>query len=115
MDRHDQLFTIQQLSQKLKVPKPTLRFWEKELNGIMVPVRTQGGQRRYTAEHISILKEIKNLRSKGKSLAEIKRKLSNSRKVQDNNSDSNRIDFLANRIAEVVKAEVYSFIERQEE
>ena len=114
MDPQEKLFTIQQFSRKLKVPKPTLRFWEKELNGIIVPLRTQGGQRCYTTEHIFILKEIKNLRSKGKSLAEIKRKLSNSRKVQDNNSGSNRIDFLANRIAEVVRDEVSRFFEKED-
>lgn len=113
MDPQEQIFTIQQLSLKLKIPKPTLRFWEKELDGILVPLRTHGGQRRYTSRHISIIKEIKNLRSKGKSLVEIKRKLSNSRKVQDNNSDSNRIDLLADRVAEVVKAEVYGFFERE--
>ncbi|GAF93401.1 unnamed protein product, partial [marine sediment metagenome] len=107
------IFTIQQLSLKLKIPKPTLRFWEKELDGILVPLRTQGGQRRYTPAHIPIIKETKKLRSKGKSLAEIKRKLGNSSKGQDGNSGSNRIDFLADRVAEVVKAEVYGFFERE--
>ena len=113
MDRHEHIFTIQQLSRKLKIPKPTLRFWEKELDGILAPLRTQGGQRRYTPAHIPIIKEIKKFRKKGMSIAEIKRKLSNSRKVQDNNSDSNRIDFLANRVADIVKAEVYGFFERE--
>jgi len=113
MDRQEQPLDIQQVSLKLKIPKPTLRFWEREFEGILVPLRTKGGQRRYTLEHISIIKEIKNLRSKGKSLAEIKRKLSNSRKVQGDNSDSNRIDFLANRVADIVKAEVYGFFERE--
>ncbi|GAI49134.1 unnamed protein product, partial [marine sediment metagenome] len=71
MERQEQLFTIQQLSLKLKIPKPTLRFWEKELDGILVPLRTQGGHRRYTAEHIPILKGIKHLRKKGMSLVEV--------------------------------------------
>lgn len=115
MDRQEQPVSIQHLSLRLKIPKSTLRFWERELEGILVPLRTKGGQRRYTPEHISIIKEIKNLRSKGESLAEIKRKLSNSRKVQGDNSDSNRIDFLANRVADIVKAEVYGFFQRENE
>jgi DNA-binding transcriptional MerR regulator len=30
MDIQEQAITIQQVSQKLDVPKPTLRFWERE-------------------------------------------------------------------------------------
>jgi len=108
-----QLFTIQQLSLKLKIPKPTLRFWEKELEGIIVPLRTQGGQRRYTAEHIPILKGIKHLRRRGISLDEINRKLGDSSKSNREHPNSSRIDSLANRIADVVKLEVYSFMQKQ--
>ncbi len=115
MERQDQFLTIQQLSLRLNIPKPTLRFWEKEFDGILAPLRTQGGQRRYALEHIAIIEEINNLKSKGKSLAEIKRKLGNSSKGQDDNSNSNGMDLLAERVAEVVKTEVYKFFVRQEE
>ena len=53
MDQQEQLFTIQQLSKKLNIPKPTLRFWEKELEGIFVPLRTRGGQRRYRQSEVA--------------------------------------------------------------
>ena len=59
-----QQFTIKQLSEKLNIPKPTLRFWEKELEGILVPLRTPGGQRRYTYIHMTVLEKIKELREK---------------------------------------------------
>ena len=111
--QENDLLTINQVSDRLKIPKPTLRFWEKELDGIIVPLRTQGGQRRYTAESISVVEEIKNLRKRGMSLAEVKRKLSNSDKAEGDNSNSNRIDFLADRLAKVVKAEVHRFFERE--
>ena len=131
MNPQEQAFTIQQLSLKLDIPKSTLRFWENELNGIIVPHRTRGGQRRYTIEHLSILKEIKQLRGSGISLAEIKRELGKaqmsetglrpigayapvgSQKSGDDQTD--RIDSLTNRIAEVVKREIYSFLEQKEE
>ncbi|MBW1699156.1 MAG: MerR family transcriptional regulator [Deltaproteobacteria bacterium] len=58
MDSTDRLFTIQQLSRKLNVPKPTLRFWENELKGLLVPLRSKGGQRRYTFEHVELIKQI---------------------------------------------------------
>jgi len=103
------LLTIRQLSLRLNIPRPTLRFWEKELEGILVPLRTGGGQRRYSVETISVIEEIKRLRERGMSLLEIKRKLSNSDKGGSPNS--NRIDLLAERVAEVVKAELNRFFE----
>ena len=65
MDIHEQAITIQKVSQKLDVPKPTLRFWEREFDGILVPLRTNGGQRRYAPEHISVIEEIKMLKKAG--------------------------------------------------
>ena len=59
MNQNEQLHTIQQLSTKLNIPKPTLRFWEKEFEGILVPLRTKGGQRRYAPGHVSLIEEIK--------------------------------------------------------
>jgi len=112
MERHEQFFTIQQLSRRLNIPKPTLRFWEKELNGIIVPLRTKGRQRRYTLEHVAIIEEIKNFRDDGVSLAEVKEKFSNGYKAEG--YDSNRIDLLANHIAEVVKAEISKFLQKDE-
>ena len=115
MDRKEQLFTIQQLSQRLSIPKPTLRFWEKEFEGILVPQRTEGGQRRYSIENLSTIAEIRRLKKKGMSLAEIKRKLSDSNNAKAGNSNSNELDLLAEKVAEAVKAEVYRFFEGEAE
>ena len=118
MNQKGQLHTIQHLSTKLNIPKPTLRFWEKEFEGILHPLRTNGGQRRYTSEHVSIIKEIKMLKKTGLSLVEIKRKLV---KVQISEAGNQRprderkdvIDLLAERVAEVVKMEVLRFLQRE--
>jgi len=114
MDPQEQLFTIQQLSLKLRIPKPTLRFWEKEFKGILVPLRTQGRQRRYTSGHISIIKQIRGLKGKGMTLAEIKIELNNRDKASRTHLNSSRMDSLANRVAEVVRDEVYRFFERED-
>ncbi len=111
MDSQQRLFTIQQLSQRLSIPKPTLRFWEKEFEGILVPQRTEGGQRRYSIENLSTIAEIRRLKKKGMSLGEIKRKLSDSNNAKAGNSNSNELDLLAEKVAEAVKAEIYSFFE----
>jgi DNA-binding transcriptional MerR regulator len=58
-----------------------LRFWEKEFDGILVPIRTTGRQRRYTVQNTFIIEEIKQLRKNEMSLTEIKGKLSISGKA----------------------------------
>ncbi len=113
MNFHEQHLSIQQVTQRLDIPKPTLRFWEKEFAGILVPLRTKGGQRRYSSEHISIIEEIIVLKKAGLSLAEIKIKLENNH--SENNSNREDIDSFAERVAEVVKAEVQRFLEKAAE
>ncbi|MBL7224538.1 MAG: MerR family transcriptional regulator [Desulfobacteraceae bacterium] len=120
MNFQEQAITIQQVSQKLDIPKPTLRFWEREFEGILVPLRTNGGQRRCAPEHVSVIEEIKMLKKAGLSLVEIKRKLgkgqmsdAGSQRSGDGRTDG--IDLLAARLGEVVRLEVLKFFEEEEE
>lgn len=108
MNGQQKLFSIEEASLQLKIPKYTLRFWEKTFAGILVPIRTKGGQRRFTPENMELIQEIKKLREKGMSLSDVKRELNNDDKASY--LDSNKIDLLANRVAAVVKAEVYHFL-----
>ena len=114
MNPQEPLFTIQQISSKLNIPKPTLRYWKKALGGIILPIRTQGSQRRYTAEHISIIRDIVGLKNQGMSLVEIKKEIGNSKNVKSYHSDPGRVDLLADQIAEIVRAEVYRFFEKRQ-
>ena len=104
-NQQEELFTIHQISLKADIPKSTLRYWEKELRGYLIPSRTDGGQRRYSLEHLSKIELIKELRSKGASLVEIKKTLNEN--LHDENAKE--VDVLANRVAEAVKMEVYRF------
>jgi DNA-binding transcriptional MerR regulator len=103
-------FTIQELSERLDIPKPTLRFWEKELGGVIVPLRTAGGQRRYTNIHITVLGKIKDLRDSGKSITEIKEYFNNGHDHEKPIDDEIAIDILTKKIAELVKLEVTKFL-----
>jgi DNA-binding transcriptional MerR regulator len=144
MNPKEQLHSIQQLSTKLNIPKPTLRFWEKEFEGILLPLRTNGGQRRYTSEIVSIIGEIKALKKAGLSLVEIKRRLGKrlmseagsqtcpqrSRHARHREAQPRRtglrggrgsgdgrtdgIDFLAERVAEVVNMEALRLFQQGE-
>ena len=107
------LFSIWEVSEKLKVPKHTLRFWEKELNGFIVPQRTQGGQRRYTPANVAILAEIKRQRDSGVSLSEIMKNIRQGR--EGGFHPSSKIDLLASRVAEAVKTEVYNFFRTEKD
>ena len=107
-------YSIQEVSKMASVSKHTLRFWEKTLSGIIVPLRTKGGQRRYTKHHIRIISNIKQMKKNGLSLNDIKNKMdgNNSSKKDD---ISNKIDLLANQIAEVVKESIYNFLSDDKE
>ena len=104
-------YSIQEVSLKLKIPKHTLRFWEKEFKDILIPLRTAGGQRRYTDEHVSIIRKIRKLREKGLSLPDIFGNLMSDCRKKTSDLNQSNIDFLANRVAEVVRDEVYRFFE----
>jgi DNA-binding transcriptional MerR regulator len=108
MDRQEKLLSIEEVSLQLSIPKHTLRFWEKAFEGVFVPERTRGGQRRYTLENIATIGQIKELRRKGMRLSDIKREFGNNHKGDFLNSG--KVDFLANRVAEIVRAEVYNFL-----
>jgi len=58
---HDMEYKIQDVSEKLQIPKSTIRYWETEFPELVRPKRTNGRQRRYSEEDISNLRQIKNI------------------------------------------------------
>lgn len=52
-------FRIGDLSEKLKIEKFVIRFWEKEFN--ITSKRSQGGQRAYCEKDLELFKQIKHL------------------------------------------------------
>jgi len=68
-----QQFAIHQLSKKLAILKPTLKFWEKKFERIIIlSARTSGGKIRYMEKHFSIIKNFKKLGKTGKGILETK-------------------------------------------
>ena len=113
MEKSLKMLTIQDVSQRLDVSTHTLRFWEKELAGVIVPLRTKGGQRRYTLEHLFVIDEIKRLKDKGLSLANIKEELDGRYNSVSDNGNHQKVDLLANRIADIVRSTINSFFEQE--
>lgn len=103
----EQELTISEVSRITNTPCHTLRFWEKEFAGILEPLRTKGGQRRYTEETVIVIEQIRRLREDGVSLSRIKRSL---HCVDDDpNRIEEKIDHLAQRVSDMVKNEIYNF------
>ena len=113
INQSEQLLTIQQISLKLDIPKSTLRFWEKELDGFIVPIRTPGGQRRYSLINLSLIGKVKEFRDMGMGLAEIKSKLQADNKLVAKKPSLDNFERLAERVAELIKKEVYNFLYSQ--
>ena len=78
-----------------------------------MPLRTQGGQRRYNTEHLAVIKKIKRLQERGMSLSEIRGNLMRDTKKKRSDLNQSTIDVLADRVAKVVRDEVYRFLEKQ--
>jgi len=110
MNPLSQLFSIQQISQKCDVPKSTLRFWEKRLDPLFSPIRSHGGQRRYVQEHIDLIGRIKQLQADGLSLDEMRQTLEQNMSPDPEPTAIVGLDRLADRVAGLVKEEVYRFL-----
>lgn len=53
------LYKVSEVAEMLDIPATTLRYWEKEFDGLS-PARV-GNQRRYTGKDIDIIKRIREL------------------------------------------------------
>lgn len=102
--------TIKQVSRMTRVPPYTLRFWEKEFDGMLAPPRTSGGQRRYTGEDVEVIERIKAFKEEGFSLSKIRFLLMEKADVKQ--PGPYEIELLANRVAEMVRAEVQLFLRK---
>ena len=101
--------TIQQVSERLNLPKSTIRFWEKEFEGLIQPTRSAGGQRRFSENDMASLASINNWRKQGLSLAQIKRQLL----MGDGNNtplNMHAVEQLTERIMKYVRKEIYNFL-----
>lgn len=79
---------IKQVSEELKVPVSTIRFWQKEFAGFVKPERTNGGQRRYSKQDITKFSQIKEL------VYEKKVAINQAKQIlKDGNSTTGRIDW----------------------
>ena len=77
------LYSIGQVNAITGIPKPTIRYWEKEFESFLEPLRTTGNQRRYDEKTISDLEKINYLvKVQGYTIEGARRKLELLRKIE---------------------------------
>lgn len=87
--RGPKLFSIGQVNAITGIPKPTLRYWEKEFGDYLEPLRTTGNQRRYNEESIAKIEKINYVvKVQGYTLEGAKRQLETLEKVQQTDPSS---------------------------
>ena len=59
--RHPTAVGIGTASRLTDVEVHTIRYWEDEFRGLLDPLRTEGGQRRYRPEDILVLHRVRTL------------------------------------------------------
>ena len=114
MGTKSKLYTINQISLRYDIPKSTLRFWEKRFENFLTPIRTHGGQRRYSDCHIEVIQKIRDLKNRGLSLDEISENLDSHRRDPGIGCNVDMIDQIAEKISEIVKMEIYRFFKVKE-
>lgn len=76
MGEKEELLTISQLEEIVKLPVSTLRYYENEFPFYIRVHKTSGGHRRYTPENVDRFLHLKHLiHEKGLSIREVKRSL----------------------------------------
>jgi len=101
--------TIQEVSHQLGLPKSTIRYWEKEFAGMITPLRTAGGQRRYTNQDLEQLSEIKFLKAAGLSLRQIRVRIHDKDNPAVRGKEPIDIDRLAERVEGAVRREIRQY------
>jgi DNA-binding transcriptional MerR regulator len=77
------LFSIGQVNAITGIPKPTIRYWEKEFNEFLDPMRTTGNQRRFDEKTIADLEKINYLvKVQGYTIEGARRKLDLLKKIE---------------------------------
>lgn len=76
MGDKEELLTISQLEDIIKLPVSTLRYYENEFPFYIRVQKTSGGHRRYTQENVERFLHLKHLiHEKGLSIREVKRSI----------------------------------------
>jgi len=91
---------IGEVARKLRIPEPTLRFYERM--GLIEPARTPGGTRQYFPQHVRRLQSIFMLTEAGVGLEEIREIVRARNGCRTGSESSHKVgQLLEQRLAEI--------------
>jgi len=115
----DILYSISQVNALTGVPKSTIRFWEKEFDEFLIPLRTAGNQRRYDSSSVNVIESINQLvNEEGYTLEGARRKMRDQLepKTSDNGNGSPKanIDELAETMSDYLLKKLFEHVQTEE-
>ncbi|MDW7710072.1 MAG: MerR family transcriptional regulator [Deferrisomatales bacterium] len=97
-DPNPPVYSIKEASELTDIPPHTLRLWERRIPGFLRPVRTQGGQRRYTTECLEKIRKLDfYVNTKGMSLVGARRMIEEGHDLKDSPDQELRERILADK------------------
>ncbi|NQU04671.1 MAG: MerR family transcriptional regulator [Calditrichaeota bacterium] len=104
----DVLYSISQVNALTGVPKSTIRFWEKEFQNYLTPLRTAGNQRRYDTEMVSTIETISQLvNSEGYTLDGARRKMIGETEAAPEGKPHKQLDGLAQTMSDYLLKKLF--------
>lgn len=109
-----QLYSIKEASELTDVPPHTLRLWERKIPGFLRPVRTHGGQRRYTADCLEKIRKLDYyVNAKGMSLVGAQRMIEEGHDLGDSPERELREKILADKRVRQAVDEIVDLIRKK--
>jgi len=115
-DATDVLYSISQVNALTGVPKSTIRFWEKEFQNFLTPLRTAGNQRRYDTEMVSTIEIINRLVNlEGYTLDGARRKMVEKPEVVPEGKPHKQLDGLAQTMSDYLLKKLFNSINSEKQ
>ncbi len=112
----DVLYSISQVNALTGVPKSTIRFWEKEFQNFLTPLRTAGNQRRYDTEMVSTVETINQLvNSEGYTLDGARRRMVGETEVAPEGKPQQKLDGLAQTMSDYLLKKLFESMNNEKQ
>jgi DNA-binding transcriptional MerR regulator len=108
------LYSIKETSELTDIPPHTLRLWERKIPGFLQPVRTKGGQRRYTGTCLEKIRKLDYyVNAKGLSLVGAQRMIEEGQEVGESPEQELREKILADKRVRQAVDEIANLIRKK--
>jgi DNA-binding transcriptional MerR regulator len=101
--------SIAEVSRQTGIPVTTLRFYERELPGLLPLSKTRGGHRRYRAEDVARLAAVRRLTE------EKRMRLADVRRIMTSRGDAEALRAELDRLREILQSQSEHLDEMQHE